>query len=938
MAASAGTTIYYWETAGYAAAASLLVDYSSDRLYISHDGISAVGTTLLATNVTYFVWVEWTKGTGSDGTMKVFLSTNAIKPALPEASLNTGSGGAIERMYIGSVNIAANLIVDTILISDEVIGSDPDGNTAPTISDLADQTINEDSSTGPVSFTVGDAQTAAADLSVAGASSNQTLVPDANIVFGGSDSNRTVTVTPVANQSGSAVITVTVSDGLLSTNDTFTLTVNAVNDPPVVTLPAGTASYTENTAPVLLDVTATVADIDSPDLAGGSLTVDFTANGSPDDRLAVRHQGTSAGEIGVSGADVSYEGVTIGSFTGGDSGSSPLVISLNASATPLAAQALLRNITFHNVSEIPSTLPRTARAILNDGDGANSAPVTLTVTVTAVPDDPILVWSNPAAIVYGAALGAAQLNATAGVPGTFAYTPAAGAVLNAGNGQTLSVVFTPTDTVNYLSATTNVTLSVTPAPLAATADNQGKLYGAALPALTGTLTGVQNGDNLTATFTTLATAASPAGSYPIVPVLADPGNRLPNYAVTLNNGALTVSPAPLLITAQNKTKVYGAANPPLTAAYAGFVNGDGAADLDTPVSLNTAATAASPVGSYAITAGAAADLNSTISFAPGTLAVTPAALLITASDTNRPAGQTNPLFTVTYAGFANGDDAGDLGGTLLFTTPADTNSPAGQYPVTPSGLSADNYTLSYAAGLLTVTGELITPVLTWVAPDPIVYGTPLGAAQLNATADVPGTFVYAPAAGAILSVGEGRILTATFTPNDPLIYRVVSASVVLSVTPAPLVATADNLTKLYGASLPALTGALAGVQNGDNLTATFTTTATAASAVGSYSITPVLADPDGRLSNYFVILNDGLLTVTPSAPLTLTIISADALGNARLRIISDPGQRIKVQASIGLSTWADLATLNNATGTIEHFDPGLIGRPHRFYRAVLAPE
>ena len=52
---------------------------------------------------------------------------------------------------------------------------------------------------------------------------------------------------------------------------------------------------------------------------------------------------------------------------------------------------------------------------------------------------PTITWANPAAISYGTALSGTQLNATASVPGTFVYTPASGAVLNAGTGQTLHV-------------------------------------------------------------------------------------------------------------------------------------------------------------------------------------------------------------------------------------------------------------------------------------------------------------------------------------------------------------------------------------------------------------------------------------------------------------------------------------------------------------------
>ena len=86
-----------------------------------------------------------------------------------------------------------------------------------------------------LSFTIGDVETAAASLTVTGGSSNPALVPTANIVFGGSGANRTVTITPAANQTGTATITVTVSDGSGGTaGDTFVLTVTGVNDLPTI--------------------------------------------------------------------------------------------------------------------------------------------------------------------------------------------------------------------------------------------------------------------------------------------------------------------------------------------------------------------------------------------------------------------------------------------------------------------------------------------------------------------------------------------------------------------------------------------------------------------------------------------------------------------------------------------------------------------------------
>ncbi len=154
---------------------------------------------------------------------------------------------------------------------------------------------------------------------------------------------------------------------------------------------------------------------------------------------------------------------------------------------------------------------------------------------------PTLTWTTPAAITYGAALSSSQLNATANVPGTFAYAPSAGTVLNKGT-SVISVIFTPTDTVNYNSATGSVNLVVSAAALSAAANNATSVAGAALPVFTGTLAGLLNKDNITANYSCSATINSPAGTYAIVPSLVDPGSRLTNYSVSLINGTLTITP------------------------------------------------------------------------------------------------------------------------------------------------------------------------------------------------------------------------------------------------------------------------------------------------------------------------------------------------------------------------------------------------------------
>lgn len=96
-------------------------------------------------------------------------------------------------------------------------------------------------------------------------------------------------------------------------------------------------------------------------------------------------------------------------------------------------------------------------------------------------------------------------------------------------------------------------------------------------------------------------------------------------------------------------------------------------------------------------------------------------LTVTANAATRPYGQANPLFSVSYSGFAPGDGPGTLGGTLSDTTPATAASPPGGYAITPSGLTASQYTLVFVAGKLTV------------APAPLV-GTGVNA---SATAGAP---------------------------------------------------------------------------------------------------------------------------------------------------------------------------------------------------------
>jgi hypothetical protein len=119
-----------------------------------------------------------------------------------------------------------------------------------------------------------------------------------------------------------------------------------------------------------------------------------------------------------------------------------------------------------------------------------------TQTTTATKATPVVSWAAPAAISLGGALSSVQLDATATVPGVFAYTPPAGTVVSAGSAQTLSVVFTPNDTADYNTASASTTITVNPAVIVPQIDlssqvlitTSGLVYSRSTGGYSGTLT------------------------------------------------------------------------------------------------------------------------------------------------------------------------------------------------------------------------------------------------------------------------------------------------------------------------------------------------------------------------------------------------------------------------------------------------------------------
>ncbi|MBX2895920.1 MAG: gliding motility-associated C-terminal domain-containing protein [Cyclobacteriaceae bacterium] len=488
-------------------------------------------------------------------------------------------------------------------------------------------------------------------------------------------------------------------------------------------------------------------------------------------------------------------------------------------------------------------------------------------TLTITKATPAVSWNNPGAITYGTLLSATQLNATSGVAGTFTYTPAAGTLLNAGANQNLSVDFVPADAVNYNSVTgSTVQITVNKATLTATAENKSRVYGAANPALTITYTGFVNSETTAVIDSqpvagTVANALSDAGNYPITLT----GGTDNNYTINLVVGTLSVTKAPLTVTADNKSRTYGAANPVLTITYTGFVNGNTATDIDTPPTVTTGATATSTPGGYTITLSGGNDNNYELSLVNGILTITKASLTVTATNQTRHYGEANPTLTISYAGFVNGETSASLTTVPVATTSAVATSNVGNYPITVTGGVSANYDFNYVAGTLIISkANLIATAnnqsRTYGAANPTFTITYTGFANGETAAVIDVQPTASTTATVISPVGAYPIqVTGGLDGN----YEIVPAAGTLTITKATVTATAANANRLYGSANPSFIINYAGFQNGEtaavlDILPEASSDAILTSHVGTYPITV----SGGLDANYNLTYVNGTLTVT----------------------------------------------------------------------------
>ena len=385
-----------------------------------------------------------------------------------------------------------------------------------------------------------------------------------------------------------------------------------------------------------------------------------------------------------------------------------------------------------------------------------------------------------------------------------------------------------------------------------TADNKSRKYGEDNPELTytttATLTGVPQ-------LTTTATKTSPVGEYDIV---VERGTVQGDY--TSKNGKLTVTKAPLTITAKSYTIKQGETLPTFEAEYSGFKNNETKAVLTTQPSITTTATSASEPGEYEITIGGAEATNYEINYIKGKLTITEAdPVTITAKSYTIKYGDDLPTFEFTSEGTT-------IEGTPAIACEATKTSPVGTYSIVITKGTVKNYNDTYVNGTLTIEKA---PLTITAKSYTIKQGEPLPTFEAeysgfknNETANVltkqPTITTTATSAS---EPGEYEI---TVSGAEAKNYAISYFKGKLTITEAdPVTITAKSYTIKYGDELPTFEF----TSEGSTLEGTpaITCEATKTSAVDTYPIVIT----KGSVTNYNTTFVNGTLTIE-KAPLTIT--------------------------------------------------------------------
>ena len=402
--------------------------------------------------------------------------------------------------------------------------------------------------------------------------------------------------------------------------------------------------------------------------------------------------------------------------------------------------------------------------------GQEDDPVLAGMSITVSKATPSLEWPTPGQMLPGVALGAAQLNASSSVPGRFEYSPDVGEFLADGK-HALTVTFVPADQANYTTAqaVVSVTVAKTVPKIEWASPNPipcGTPLGAAQLSASASIPG-------TFEYSPAAGEVLSAGSHKLSAIF------IPSDGTSYSRAAAIVS---LIVTRATPAIAWPT---PEKIAYGTLLSDS---------QLN--ATASVP-GTFVYTPGpdmllSAGEHTPSVVFTPSNLSdYAPAQAAVSLSVIRETPTiywpMPDPIHGANPLGPAQLNARASVLGSFTYSPAAGETLGPGIHTLSVSFTPADsvNYTPAEANVSLTV-AEIIPASVTWLDPHSISYGTALSAEQLNASSSIPGSFIYAPAAGEVLPAGKHK-LSVIFTPKNEQ-HTTVQANVTLIVEELPNVA------------------------------------------------------------------------------------------------------------------------------------------------------
>jgi uncharacterized ubiquitin-like protein YukD len=480
---------------------------------------------------------------------------------------------------------------------------------------------------------------------------------------------------------------------------------------------------------------------------------------------------------------------------------------------------------------------------------------------------------------------------------------------------------------NYDLTYTSDNLSISKATLTATAEDKSKTYGEANPTLAISYSGFVNGDDendiTELNILTTADETSIVGEYDITLT----GGSATNYIITNTNGTLTINERPITVTADTKSKVYGEDDPALTyqITSGSLVNSDAITGV-------LSRTAGEDVNDYAINQNTlTAGSNYNLTYVSADLTISRAILTATAEDKSKTYGEANPTLTISYSGFVNGDDENAITEPTIATT-ADESSIVGDYDITLTGGSSDNYDLGILDGVLTVTKA---PLSVTVQNETINKGDaipefsisyngfvnsedesvlttkPTASTSANSTSD-RGTYTIELSDGSSVNYTVNTV-DGTLTVTGP-VYSLPSTisftdPVVLGGTETETIVldnTGDGALNVTGIAVPSGYGinqTSLSVSKGSNTTLTLTFTPTAAQ---TYAGDIIITSNNG----------EDIITVTGEGQI-VTGIDDDRLDLSEVKVYPNPSDKwLTIDLSDSPSTQANLMLLDPQGKTV----------------------